>query len=237
MRMQRVEFSIRQFPPSSFLSCSLFLLQMGRYICKHFITFALSSALNQLIAWTAALVRTILPLSAVQQGPSSDASVLTLPTIGGEGRRSWMRAGTGVCSHGTSWEGRTCKRWWGVGVAGRRVCGGRGLKRLRLGEEWLCRLLEHRSCCCSIGCVSFRHSPAPPRHEPRRKGVLLHAQLLCKSTGFYLGVPFCWWVWFAMGLLRWCIKALPNCLCVPVVQSVGDGVVGVLVDTREGCGY
>lgn len=36
-----------------------------------------------------------------------------------------------------------------------------------------------------------------------------------------------------------CIKALPNsaCLCVPVGQSVGDGVVGVLVDTREGCGY
>lgn len=79
----------------------------------------------------------------------------------------------------------------GAGAAGRGYRSGRGVERLRLGEEWLCRLLVHWSCCCSLGCVSFRHSPASPRHEPRRKGVLLHAQLLCKSTSFYLGVRFC----------------------------------------------
>lgn len=48
---------------------------------------------------------------------------------------------------------------------------------------------------------------------------------------------FIWLFFFSESGLRWCIKALPNCLCVPVVHLVGDGVVDVLVDTREGCGY
>lgn len=77
MRMQRVEFSIRQF-----LSLLLFLPATdGKVRLQAFHFF---SALNQLITWTAAPVWTILPLSAVQQGPPSDTSVPTLPALGGE---------------------------------------------------------------------------------------------------------------------------------------------------------
>lgn len=82
------------------------------------------------------------------------------------------------------------------------------------GEEWLCRLLVHRSCCrcCCCCCVSSRHSPASPRHEPRRKGVLLYAQLLRKFTAFLV------------------------CTCVTVLGGgMGRGVC-VLGDAREGCG-
>lgn len=130
-------------------------------------------------------------LSAVQQGLSSDTSVLSFPTLGGEGwaflNESWNWR---VVPQHLLRRGDVQKVVGGKGAAGGRVRSRQGVERLRLGEEWLCRLLMHRSCCCSIGCVSFRHSPASPRHEPRRKGVLLHAQLLCKSTGFYLGAPF-----------------------------------------------
>lgn len=52
------------------------------------------------------------------------------------------------------------------------------------GEEWLCRLLVHRLSCRRCCCVSSEHSPASSRNEPRRKGVLLHAQLLRKFTPF-----------------------------------------------------
>lgn len=133
---------------SSFLSCSFFLLQMGRYVCKHFITFPFFLALNQLITWTAAPVWTILPPSAVQQGPPSDTSVPTLPAVGGEGgaflNESWDWR---VVPRRLLRRGNVQKVLGGEGVAGRGVRGGRGLKRLRLGGEWLCRLLEPRSCC------------------------------------------------------------------------------------------
>ncbi|TWW74120.1 hypothetical protein D4764_14G0001210 [Takifugu flavidus] len=36
------------------------------------------------------------------------------------------------------------------------------------------------------GCAAFRRNPASPRHEPRRKGVLLHAQLLQNRLGMNL---------------------------------------------------
>lgn len=94
-----------------------------------------------------------------------------------------MRVRTGALSHKTFREGTNEQKLvgggWEVGWKAEGIEANEGWRGLR---EWLCRLLVLWSCCCSVGCVSFRHSPASPRHEPRRKGVLLHAQLLCKSV-------------------------------------------------------
>lgn len=97
--MQRVELSIRQFPPSSFLSCFLFsqfpLIHIAGHICSHFHSSAFVSLVTQLIHWTAAPLCTVFPiffyglssfLPAVQQGLSSDTSVHPfLGVVGGWG--------------------------------------------------------------------------------------------------------------------------------------------------------
>lgn len=87
--MQRVELSIRQFPLSSFLCCSLFPLQLGRCVRSHFITFySLLSSKSAACMDCRALLWSIFLLTVVQQGLSSDAGMCSLPILGGEGGRS-----------------------------------------------------------------------------------------------------------------------------------------------------
>lgn len=234
MRMQRVELSIRQFPPSSFLSCFLFsqfpLIHIAGHICSHFNSSAFVSLVTQLIHWTAAPLCTVFPIflwTIILFASSATGAVFRherAPLSGSGGGVGWggiLTQSQGCCVVPQNLEirGKPAKAagGWEAGWQAEGVEANEGWRGS--GEEWLCRLLVLWSCCSSVGCVSFRHSPAFPRHEPRSKGVLLHAQLLCKCF-------ICF---------RWvCFRALlslshpPVCFCLLSRQWR----VGVLLDTR-----
>lgn len=195
MRMQRVELSIRQFPPSSFLSCFLFsqfpLIHIAGHICSHFHSSAFVSLVTQLIHWTAAPLCTVFPIFFMDYHPfCQQCNRGCLQTRACTPFWEWWGGGVGwdpdlepgllCCPTKPRDKGQTCKSCggWEAGWQAEGVEANEGWRGS--GEEWLCRLLVLWSCCSSVGCVSFRHSPAFPRHEPRSKGVLLHAQLLCK---------------------------------------------------------
>ncbi len=238
MRMQRVELSIRQFPLSSFLCRSLFsqpplpsppaatvgkvhLQSFHHLLFPHFLR---RSSCGLLLLFL--IFMDYLPALSSATGAVLFTHQRALsPHCGCAGGVGWVpewEPGLACCCTAPLEKQERPEVWRERGSGQRGLEWTGEVERLRLGEEWLCRLLVHLSCCCSTGCVSFRHSPAPPRHEPRRKGVLLHAQLLCKSTGFYSGVRFYLWVQFVMGVYPSpCFSNSPA--CVHAGHSVGNG--------------
>lgn len=187
MRMLRVELSIRQFPlSSSLLHSPLTVSPSTRQNWED-----TSAVFPPSGSFSADLVDCCTCLCPGLSFSRCNRSCLQTPACSPfspwERQVGWvsqMRPRTRMLSHNTAWESGTCKRLGAErGVAGRGFWSGRGVGSLGLRAEWLCRLLVLWLCC-----VSLRHSPASPRHEPRRKGVLLHAQLLRKSAGLYF--PF-----------------------------------------------
>lgn len=211
-----------QAVPSALLSLVLSsLTTVRRYSCNHFIAFDV----NQLIALIAA--RNILSLNATGIVFRQKRALTVSPlTPGGEGaflekNKDWCVIPQHLLRRGNAQ--KVVGGEGGEGAPGRGVWSGLVVERLRLGEggTWLCRLFGHRSCYCNVGCVSFRHSPAFLRHEPRRKSLLLHPQLLCKSSFFCL-----WFLIVMAALSKPLHNNLPCVACQPVRGGWGGRCVG-----------
>lgn len=148
MRMQRVELSIRQFPPSSFLSCFLFsqfpLIHIAGHICSHFHSSAFVSLVTQLIHWTAAPLCTVFPIFFMDYHPfcqQCNRGCLQTRACtpfwewwgGGVGGDPDLEPGLLCCPTKPRDKGQTCKSCGGVGsgVAGRGGRSKRRVERLR----------------------------------------------------------------------------------------------------------
>lgn len=146
MRMQRVELSIRQFPPSSFLSCFLFsqfpLIHIAGHICSHFHSSAFVSLVTQLIHWTAAPLCTVFPIFFMDYHPfCQQCNRGCLQTRACTPFWEWWGGGVGwdpdlepgllCCPTKPRDKGQTCKSCGGGGKRGGRQ---RGSKQTKGGE-------------------------------------------------------------------------------------------------------
>lgn len=216
MCMQRVEFNIRQFPLSSFLSYTLFSLQLGR--C-HSITLAFFSAANPLIARTAALIRTIPPLSNITGALFRQGCSLAL-----------RLGGLGLFFNGCRHQGVILKRLLKRGnVEKVEPTGRRRKKGIGVDEGWRGSGSEKNgnagsSCTgCAAALQAACHSDAtPPLLDMSLAGRVSCSMLNCfVSVRAFLGDSFTLGLWTVTFV---CSKAPPTHLPVCAREPVGGGM-------------